>query len=153
MSVSASRAVAAIDLRRLPASGEFGGGQPRGLALDRDHGQVVRHDVVQFAGDAGPFLHHRAGGDALRHRFLGRVERGYCDAALANGFADDECGDDEEERNDAAEGGCAAVERLGRVEHERREQRGGEGQAAACDQLCEHDEEDAEDHDGQKRAV
>ena len=70
--------------------GKLRRGQPCSLALDRDHRQMMRDDVMQLAGDAGALLHHRPCANALRHRLLGRVEG--CDrlAALAHRLADDE---------------------------------------------------------------
>ena len=83
--------------------GELGRRQPRRLALDRDHREMVRDDVVQLARDAGALLHRGLLAHALGHRLLRRVERGDRLRALARRLADEHRRGDEQERPDARE--------------------------------------------------
>ena len=99
--------------------------EPCRLALDGDHRQVMRDDVVQLARDRGSFLHRRLLADALLHRRLRLVERGHRLRPLAIRLAGEHGGDDEQERPDARQVHSAAVERDDRVDEEQEDERAG----------------------------
>ena len=89
-----------------PAAGvarELGRGQPRSLALDRDHRQVVRDDVVQLPGDARTLFHHRSRANALRHRLLRRIELRNREPPLPDRLADHERREEQQQRDGGRE--------------------------------------------------
>ncbi len=76
-------------------------GQASGLALDGDHREVMRNDVVQLARNPRPLLHRGLLAHAFRHRLLRCVERGDYLRALASGLGEEYRGDHEQERPNA----------------------------------------------------
>ena len=125
--------------------------QSRGLALHRDHGEVVGDDVVQLAGDPGALLHRGLLALAHRHPLLRRGERVDDLRPPPRRLADDHRSDDEEEGHHAREPRGSAVERDGGVEEERQRERGAVHEAAAGNEVARQVEEHADRGDRQRR--
>jgi hypothetical protein len=113
---------------------------------------MMRHDVVELAGDASPFLHHRPRPNILRHRLLARPEGFHCHPPFAHRLADDEGGEEDHERRRARKTGLVAVVRRPRVDDEREKQRNREQESASDHQVRDQKEQDADAGDGQRRA-
>jgi hypothetical protein len=133
--------------------GQLGRGEPCGLALDGDHRQVVGHDVVQLARDAGPLFHRRLLAHALGHRELRRVELRDDLGALARRLADEHRGCHEQKRAAARQADAIGVQRSHRVDDEGHEQRSGDEEAAADDEVPHRVEQHAEARQRERRVV
>ena len=150
--MSASRAVGGD---RLEAAARVGGElrrrEPRGLALDGDHRQVVRHDVVQLARDPRSLLHRGLLAHALCHRLLRRVELGDHLRALARRLCQEHCSCNEEKWRHACRVSVTAVERCGGVEEERQQERDREEEAPPKHELAQRVQQHAERRQSDRR--
>src|SRR5579864_3230864 len=106
---------------------------------------MMRHDVVELAGDAGALFHD----NTCTNAFTESCDR---EPAPAYRFADGERGEEKKQWGRAPERGMSLVKPSTGEGHERKEQRRGHEQAAANDQMGDQEERDAEARDPERGA-